>query len=49
MKKLLTIAGIGVLVIIVITAISMIFSGEAQNSFQEGFEAGKSDVQQIGE
>ena len=47
MKKPLKIIAIGVAILFGIVFISMLFSGEAQQSFQKGMEAGKNTVESM--
>ena len=47
MKKTLKIIAIGIAILFGIVFISMMFSGEAQQSFQQGMEAGKSAVESV--
>ena len=47
MKKPLKIIAIGIAILFGIALISMMSSGEAQKSFQQGMEAGKSTVESM--
>lgn len=47
MNKTVKIIAIGVAILFGIVFISMLFSGEAQDSFQKGMEAGKNTVEQM--
>ncbi len=49
MNKTVKIIAIGFAILVGIIFISMMFSGEAQNSFKEGMEAGRNTVQQVEE
>ncbi len=45
MKKTVKIIGIGVAILVAIVFISMIFSGEAQQSFQQGMDSARETVE----
>lgn len=47
MKKTVKIIAIGFAILCGVIFISMIFSGEAQQSFQQGMEAGKETVESM--
>lgn len=47
MKKTVKIIAIGIAILFGIAFISMLFSGEAQNSFQEGMDNAKNTVKQM--
>jgi hypothetical protein len=45
--KTVKIIGIGFAILVAIIFISMLFSGEAQDSFKQGMEAGKNTVESV--
>lgn len=45
MKKTVKIIGIGFAILVAIVFISMIFSGEAQQSFQQGMDSARKTVE----
>lgn len=47
MKKPLKIIAIGIAILVGIVFITMLFSGEAQQSFQQGMEAGRGTVESM--
>ena len=47
MTKVIKYVGVALAVLVGIIFISMLFSGEAQNSFQKGMDAGRNTVESV--